>query len=865
MTFKNISPEHIFAKSKELQDKINEYYDRAVDVLQGINRYVAAQSPSNAKKIPIPHLMFYLYNRELNDLLAELALNFDEIIDLTHSAIQEAWGSSDSEKYSPEVKNAVVKGLADLEKLKNLNNESNPIDEILSADGQLHVSEMQWQAPITNLMGRIDEILSTTEQAIADAENPTSNIKSNTGFLQAWQSVLSPLRQAGLLKRDFTTDLARVIRLQVKQTYQSIEKDTKSKGQRESQYWAEDVMNALTVHIINVRDGRVLEDQAQASFNSLIKLVLNIANLALKPLIWRQKEWLDHITQLQTDILALDVSEEVKADLTLALRRIEKGACVDKAAIQACISQLYQKIHDAGWFSPSFVDIWSDARKRLLQVQRHLFQAIKKRGDDLERVLIQISNSHEKAFNQNLFVDIIDGSVKQWLITKQEELCSILKSKKPASLSSQSIEDWELRYRQFWLRFSQSLDKQCFNTSWNQRQAFEQARRNSAKARDDLSSPECGEMLFSFGEVDKVALLNLLEYMWNKTYNFTVIAQDPERDRLYKVLHGQLAASRSTLEVVHYLNAAMLSMQMSHSKESLAYHIWGRPSRGATVLAEVVVKAQELAILPKNESLVFSNVIFCIMSTMQSYFSWLFFRKPEQQADVARILNTVVREREKMMLAKNQYSQDQAENAIMKQIKGLYESLEADYASRPLVRLTRFLGGDCRNDYIDSWKRVYTRLKDEHQLNAFHVEARPEILLRLEISILKIKKISGIKNFYPGFTDERDRVIRLLNSLKRVIQEQGYDSISVANEFNRVLVGLEDRDQFFYSDFSVIFKDCYDDLKSCGLLVFVEPRTLLEEEMGKSMSDIREEAQRYKRAAAIMTGRAEATFKKIKK
>lgn len=865
MTFKNINPEHIFAQSQELQDKINEFYDRAVDVLQGINRYVAAQSPSSAKKIPIPHLMFYLYSREVNDLLAELASSFEEIIDLTHSAIRQAWENSDSEKFPPEVKNAVARGLADLEELKNLSNESNPIDEIVSSDGQLHVNKMQWHAPIINLMAHIYEVLTTTEQAITDAENPISNTKSDTGFLQVWRSALAPLRQAGLLKRDFMKDLAPVIRLQVKQTYQSIEKDTKSKGQRESQYWAEDVMNALTVHIINIRDGRVLEVQAQDSFNALIKIILSIASLALKPLIWRQKEWLAHLAQLHTEILALEVSEEVKADLTLALKRIEKGACSDKAAVQSCIAQLYQKIHDAGWFSPSFVDIWSDARKRLLQVQRHLFQAIKKRGDDLENVLIQISKAHENAFNQHLFVGIPDGTVKLWLISKQKELESILKSKKIELLSNQSIENCEQKYRQFWLRFSQSLDKECFNNAWHQRQEFEQARRNAAKARDDLSSPECGEMLFSFGEVDKVALLKLLEYMWNKTYDFTVISQDPERDRVYKVLRGQLAGSRSTLEAVHYLNSAMLSMQMSHAKDSLAHHIWGRSSRGATVLAEVIVKAQDLAILPKNESLVFSNVIFCIMSTMQSYFSWLFFRKPVQQADVARVLNTVMREREKMMLTKNEYSQEQAENTIMKQIKGLYESLEAEYASRPLVRLTRFFGGDCRNDYIDSWKRVYTRLKDEHQLNAFHVEARPEILLRLEIGILKIKKISGIKNFYPGFSDERDRVIQLLNSLKRVIQEQGYDSISVANEFNRVLVGLEDRDQFFYSDFSQIFKDCYDDLKFRGLLVFVEPRTLLEEEMGKSMNDIREEAKRYKHAAAVMTARAEATFKKIKK
>src|SRR5947209_6524393 len=110
-------------------------------------------------------------------------------------------------------------------------------------------------------------------------------------------------------------------------------------------------------------------------------------------------------------------------------------------------------------------------------------------------------NSHENAFKQNLLVDIPDGAVKQWLITKQEELVSILKGKKPKLLSNQSIEGWEQKYRQFWLRFSHSLDKQCFNTSWDQRQSFEQARRNAAKARDDLSSPECGEMLFSFGEV----------------------------------------------------------------------------------------------------------------------------------------------------------------------------------------------------------------------------------------------------------------------------------------------------------------------------------------------------------------------------
>ena len=249
----------------------------------------------------------------------------------------------------------------------------------------------------------------------------------------------------------------------------------------------------------------------------------------------------------------------MKADLSLALKRIEKGACADKAAVQTCIQQLYQKIQDAGWFSPSFSEVWCDARNRLLQVQGHLFQAIKKRRDDLETVLMQVSKAHENAFNQHLYVDIPEGAVKQWLITKQTELEGILKNKKPELLSIQSIEAWEQQYRQFWLGFSQSLDNQCFNTTWHHRQVYEQARRNAAKARNALSDPHCGEMLFTFGEVDKVALLNLLTHMWNKTYHFTLIAQDPAREQVYQTLRGQLAGARSTLEAMHYLNSAYVT------------------------------------------------------------------------------------------------------------------------------------------------------------------------------------------------------------------------------------------------------------------------------------------------------------------
>lgn len=301
----------------------------------------------------------------------------------------------------------------------------------------------------------------------------------------------------------------------------------------------------------------------------------------------------------------------------------------------------------------------------------------------------------------------------------------------------------------------------------------------------------------------------------------------------------------------------MLQMESAHAAESLAYHIFGRQSRGATVLAEVMSKAQSLSILPRNETLIFSNVITCIKSIMRSYFSDLFFRKPQHQADVARVLNVVVSEREKMVLLGDKYKQDQAENTIMKEVKKLCESLETEHARRPIVRLAHFVGGNWRDDYLDHWKRVYARLKDQHQLNVFHVEARPEILLKLELTINKIKKLSGIKSFCPGFSDEKGRVITLLSSLKRVIQDQGYDSISVANEFNRLLIGLEDRDQFFFSDFGDIFKSCYEELKARGLLIYVEPRSLLEEEMGKSMAEIREEAQRYKQGAARLKAKAQ--------
>ena len=59
-----------------------------------------------------------------------------------------------------------------------------------------------------------------------------------------------------------------------------------------------------------------------------------------------------------------------------------------------------------------------------------------------------------------------------------------------------------------------------------------------------------------------------------------------------------------------------------------------------------------------------------------------------------------------------------------------------------------------------------------------------------------------------------------------------------------------------------IFRSCYDDLKSRGVLVYVEPHTMLEEEMGKSITEIREEAQRYKRGAAIAKTKAQTMFKK---
>lgn len=861
MTFEKITPEHIFAQAQSLHAKVNEFYDRASDMLQGINRYVPV-SLNNAKSVSIPFSMFYLYHQELKGLMGEISEEFKDVVNTIQLTIQNIRKSYDG-KLSSEAQDAIEQALTALEALKVLDNYPNPIDSILEDDEQLNLDSLQWQAPpVTDLMTVLEAVLLTAEKSIASAEESISDKKNTKSFLQAWQGALAPMRQAGLMPRNFVSDLASHIRLQVKDTYQIVEQQIKLKGQNTSQYWAEDIMNALTVHIINIRDGRVLDSQAQASFNTLLKVVMTITNLALKPILWRQREWLEELGQLQSDILALEVSEEVKTDLSLALKRIENGACSDKATIQSCIQKLYQKIKDLGWFSPSYAEVWSDARERLLQVQGHLFQAIKRRRDDLENGLNQITKVHENAFNEYLYNDIPDGSVKQWLKTKHNELLAISKNQKPELLSMQSIDTWQYKYRQFWLGFSQALDNQCFNTSWHQRYLFEQARRNAAAARDALSDPKCGEMLFTFGELNKGALLNLLKSLWDKTYDYTVIAKDPAREQVYQKLRGQLIGSRSSFEALHYLNSAMLDMQMSHAKDSLAYHILGRASRGATVIADVISKAQDIAILPKGERLVFSNVINCIQSTLRHYFSQLFFRKVEHQADVTRILNTVIREREKMMMLGDKYSQDKAENVIMKQVKGLCESLEATHANRPIVRLAHFFGANWQDDYLEHWKRVYVTLRDDHQLNAFHIEAGPAILLRLEITIREIKALSGIKTICPGFSDERERVITLLSSLKRVVQEKGYDSISVANEFNRVLIGLTDRNQFYFSDFGEKFKACFDDLRSRELLVYVEPHTLLEEEIGKSMDEIRQEAQRLKRGAASAKAKAHALLKK---
>ena len=233
--------------------------------------------------------MFYLYHKELNNLMVELSLEFDEIVDSVQFVIQNTWQGYNTEKISPELKEAVSQVLVALENLKTLNDSSNPIDDILATDSQLHVSELQWQPPvITDLMAALDAILSKAEQDISDAEKSKLGTKNNTGFLHAWQDALAPLRQAGLLERNFMTDLAPIIRQEVKETYQAVEQQIKIKGQNETQYWAKDMMNALTVHIINIRDGRVLESEAQASFDALIKVVMAIASLALKPLLWRQ-------------------------------------------------------------------------------------------------------------------------------------------------------------------------------------------------------------------------------------------------------------------------------------------------------------------------------------------------------------------------------------------------------------------------------------------------------------------------------------------------------------------------------------------------------------------------------------------------
>ena len=54
MTLKNISPEQIYAKAKALHEKINEFYDRAGDVLQGINRNIAPLNLKSAKEYSYP-------------------------------------------------------------------------------------------------------------------------------------------------------------------------------------------------------------------------------------------------------------------------------------------------------------------------------------------------------------------------------------------------------------------------------------------------------------------------------------------------------------------------------------------------------------------------------------------------------------------------------------------------------------------------------------------------------------------------------------------------------------------------------------------------------------------------------------------
>lgn len=237
MTIKNINPEYIFEKAKALHEKINEFYDRAADVLQGINRHIAPLNLKNAKSIPIPFSMFYLYHKELNNLMKELSLEFDEIVDSVQLTIQNVWQGYNTEKTSPELKEAVSQVLVALENLKTSNDRSNPIDGILATDSQLHVSELQWQAPvITDLMAALDAVLSKAEQDISNAEKSKSGAKNNTSFLHIWQKALAPLRQAGLLERNFSVDLAHIIRQEVKNTYQTVEQQIKKTGQYETQY-----------------------------------------------------------------------------------------------------------------------------------------------------------------------------------------------------------------------------------------------------------------------------------------------------------------------------------------------------------------------------------------------------------------------------------------------------------------------------------------------------------------------------------------------------------------------------------------------------------------------------------------------------
>lgn len=632
------------------------------------------------------------------------------------------------------------------------------------------------------------------------------------------EEAIANMRVNGLLPRSFSWDLSGHVRMQVKQTYADLDAllEIPASFRIERADWAGDIMNALTVAIIEIRDSDTHNDHSQMYFEELLCFAQQMGRAAVNYASMNKVDWEDYLKICERTIAGLPLSDEVKGDLLKALKRLHLGNQRDKAQVSAQLDALSDNIKQSGWFNLPYCDTLMMARNRLIHVQNLIGRSLEKKYMHAKAAQASIASAHEAVFSEHLLQGTANTAVNRWCQKKLGEMQALRENSDSQGISSLDVLLFEGKYRSFWGTFINELDERYFEASaiLGRRNDYRDARKRTSDALESLANQ--GEMLFQFKDCKLPALLELLQKNWGNAYRLSPTKQDGQRKTAYETLNSRLQMAQSEAQALHYLTTAAQSMLGAHAQTSVAHNItlWRKPSRGAEAIRQTLCEATRLGLLPGKVTLPFTQTISHLQTTMSRFFSTLWFVDRIKQKHIDEVMTVIAGEREKLLVSSS-YKRESAETAVLGAIRRRYEQLKTTHDNRSTTRVLRYMGHACKDNYVETWRAVYTEIARERQLS---LVAKPMVLENLKTLVAQYQGLP------VATSDDGPKKKQAIDSINKLIESVDKRSFHPKSIYLIIHSRRDEIDRLQYDGMIQAFDETLQQLLRQGFVEKCKPR-----------------------------------------